>query len=364
MRRSLHLVVLMGGPSSEYAISLKSGQGVVDALVRRGWKPKPLVIPQHLSAEAALQWTHETLQHLGVDVVFLALHGAFGEDGTIQQLCEELQVAYTGSDVAASRLGMDKIASRQRFIEAGLHVPPWRTIPAGPVPGAALPVPRESKILRDLSPKSPCGGFQGRLVLPNRSAISQGLDAAAHVEGLAYPLIVKPFNQGSSIGVSKVMRPAGLGAALEQARQYSATVIVEAYIAGREVTVSVLGGRALPVVEIVPSRALFDYAAKYTSGLTAYHVPAVFERSVFRAVQEAGRRAHEAIGCRHFSRADMILSHAQVPVVLEVNTIPGFTPTSLLPKAAAAVGISYEALCEQLVVMAYKSARQPSPVSS
>ena len=321
MKRTRNLVVLMGGPSSEYAISLKSGQGVVEALLRRGWQPKPLVIPQDLSIDDALDWTREALAHFDVDVIFLALHGTFGEDGTIQQLCEELQVAYTGSDVTASRLGIDKVASRQRFIDAGLQVPQWQAV----VPGSGTVV---------------------------------------DVGRLRCPLIVKPSNQGSSIGVSKVMRLRDLGMALHHAGRYSKTVIVEEYIPGREVTVSVLGKRALPVVEIVPKHAWFDFSSKYTTGLTDYHVPADLPPAASRAVQQAGLCAHQAIGARHFSRADMILSQAQIPVVLEVNTIPGFTPTSLVPKAAASMGISYDELCEQLVEMAWKTSQRPLSVGA
>ena len=306
------LAVLMGGPSAEQAISLKSGQGVIEALTRRHWKPIPLIIPQDLSVDDALDWTRQALHALRVDVVFLALHGAFGEDGTVQQLCEELQVAYTGSGVCASRLGIDKIASRRHFMRAGLQVPRW-------------------------------------------CALVGACDVTALWEEWSTPLIIKPSNQGSSLGVSKVMRPDELDAAVQAARRYSPTVIVEEWIPGREVTVSVMGTSALPVVEIIPKHAWFDFEAKYTPGLTAYHVPADLPPAVTRAVQEAGYRAHEAIGCRHFSRTDMILPETQTPIVLEVNTIPGLTPTSLLPKAAASIGISYEALCEQLVLMALET---------
>jgi D-alanine-D-alanine ligase len=245
-----------------------------------------------------------------VDVVFIALHGAFGEDGTIQQVCESLHVAYTGSDASASRLGMDKIASRQRFLDAGLEVPRSRVVEASRA-GSSAP------------------------------------------KGLRFPLMVSPSAQGSSIGVSLVRRSSDLAAAVREAARHGAQVLVEEFIPGRELTVSVLGDDVLPVVEVIPKRAFFDFTAKYTAGMTEYRVPAFLSPEVAHRAQEAGRRAHEALSCRHFSRTDLILSEAQIPVILEVNTIPGLTPTSLLPKAAACVGISYGELCEQLVMMAW-----------
>lgn len=300
----------MGGPSEEHEVSLKSGHGAVDALRQRGFVAEPMLLPRDLSTQEASAMVRRALASADVDVVFIALHGAFGEDGTIQQLCESLHVAYTGSDAAASRLGMDKIASRQRFLDAGLDVPRSRVVEASRN-GATAP------------------------------------------KGLRFPLVVKPSAQGSSIGVSLVRRPSEVAAAVREAARYGGHVLVEEFIPGRELTVSVLGDDVLPVVEVIPKRAFFDFAAKYTAGMTDYRVPAFLSPDIAHRVQEAGRRAHEALGCRHFSRTDLILSEAQIPMVLEVNTIPGLTPTSLLPKAAACLGISYAELCEQLVMMAW-----------
>jgi D-alanine--D-alanine ligase len=307
--QQLNVVVLMGGPSEEHEISLKSGQGAVEALRQRGIAAEPVLIPRTVSVDEACGLVRHTIHQLEADVVFIALHGAFGEDGTIQQVCESLHVAYTGSDAAASRLGMDKIASRQRFIEAGLEVPRWRAVDPAQIEHA---VPK----------------------------------------GLHYPVVVKPSAQGSSIGVSLVARPSELAAAVREAARHGAHVLVEEFVQGRELTVGVLGDQVLPVIEVIPKRAFFDFTAKYTAGMTDYRVPAFLNPETARRVQDAGRRAHEAIGCRHFSRIDLMLSEAQIPVVLEVNTIPGLTLTSLLPKAAACIGISYGALCEQLVMMA------------
>ncbi len=319
MSSAANVLVLMGGPSPEHAVSLKSGQGITDALTRRGWRATALAIPQTLGVEEAAGWTEQALHRANPEVAFVALHGPFGEDGTIQALCERLHVPYTGSQTAASRLGMDKVASRERFIAAGITVPRWLSVTAA-------------------------------------------LRRPPALTGWRYPLIVKPSNQGSSIGVSKVTQPSELEPALAAAAQYSTTLLIEEFVQGREVTAGVLAERALPVVEIVPKGSWFDFKAKYTQGLTEYRVPAELPPAQASAVQDAGLRAHQALGCRHFSRADMILSQAGTPVVLEVNTIPGFTPTSLLPKAAACIGIGYDELCERIVLMALAGNRSLSPL--
>ena len=319
MSRALNVAVLMGGPSEEHDVSLKSGHGIVDALTRRRWSVEPLVIPHALTSDEACAFVQRAFRRHTPDVAFIALHGAFGEDGTIQQLCEEAHVAYTGSDVAASRLGMDKAASRRRFEAAGLSVPRWRLVDLGPDP---------------------------------RGAARRGATSGLGLESLSYPLVVKPLNQGSSLGVTVVRNAAELPTALAVAGQYGAQVLVEEFVPGRELTVGILGEEPLPIVEIRPSHPFFDFAAKYTTGLTEYVVPAPLAPETAHTVQAAALAAHRALGCRHLSRADLILGRGDVPVLLEVNTIPGFTPTSLLPKAAAGVGLSYEDVCEQLVMMA------------
>jgi D-alanine-D-alanine ligase len=305
---AMRVVVLMGGPSSEHAVSLKSGQGVVGALTRRRWAVEPMVIPQTASLAEASDITKHSLQRLAPEIVFIALHGTFGEDGTVQALCEELQLPYTGSSAEVSRLGMDKVASRKRFEAAGLTVPRWWTAD-----------PADERVLRRPFPS---------------------------------PLVVKPTGQGSSVGVSIVRRPEELPAALQAAGQYGSPVLIEEFIEGREVTVGVVGEETLPVIEIRPRQPFFDYTAKYTAGLTDYLVPAPLAPDVAKTIQEAALRAHRALGCRHLSRSDFILAHDRVPVLLEINTIPGFTPTSLVPKAAACIGVSYDELCEQLTLMA------------
>ena len=308
------VAVLMGGPSGEHAISLRSGQGVAHALRQRGWSVEPVVIPQLLTTEQACAFTRLALHNAGADVAFIALHGSFGEDGTVQQVCEDLQIAYTGSGPEASRLGMDKVASRRRFEQAGLRVPAWAVLEGKRLMRAQLPA------------------------------------------GWSLPAVVKPSNQGSSLGVALARTPEELQAAVKAAAALSPHVVLEQFVAGREVTVGVLGDEALPVVEIRPTQPFFDFTAKYTAGATEYLVPAPIPAATAAAAQAAGLEAHRVLGCRHLSRADIILTARNEPVVLEVNTIPGFTPTSLLPKAAACVGISYDDVCDRLVRAALASA--------
>ena len=340
VREMLKVAVLMGGPSGEHRVSLASGQGVVDALTRRGCGVIPVVVPQGLTQAEAEAYTRQALGEAACDVGFIALHGAFGEDGTVQALCESLGLPYTGSDAQASRLGMDKIASRQRFEAAGLSVPSWMVLELAP--GAVVSTPER------LCPSCRHG------------ASAEAPEAAAHARQRldhnrwSYPLVVKPASQGSSLGVSVIGQPECLSHAIADAGRLEPRILLETFVAGREVTVGVLEQEALPVVEIRPSEPFFDFKAKYTAGSTTYVVPAPLPPAWTVRVQAAGLAAHQALGCRHMSRADIILARDGVPVVLEVNTIPGFTPTSLLPKAAACRGISYDELCERLVRLAHE----------
>jgi D-alanine--D-alanine ligase len=303
----MRVAVLMGGPSSEHDVSLKSGHGVADALARRQWEVASIVIP-HGSVEDSIRFTRQALEQASPDAVFIALHGAFGEDGTAQALCESLRMPYTGSSAAVSRVGMDKVESRRRFEAAGLKVPRWWTVD------------------------------------PAR--------AEAERRAWRWPVVVKPTGQGSSVGISIAREAGELPAALRLAARYGAPVLIEEFIEGREVTAGIVGDEALPVIEIRSQQPFFDYSAKYTPGLTEYLVPAPLDPPVARLVQDAALKAHQALGCRHLSRSDFILTPDQSPVLLEINTIPGFTPTSLVPKAAAHAGMSYDELCEQLVLMA------------
>ena len=314
MARDVRVTVLMGGPSAEHDISLRSGQGVVAALAARGWPVQALVIPREVSVEEASCFVRQSLRDTETELVFIALHGSFGEDGTIQTLCEELGIQYVGSGPTASRFGLDKVASRAQFEQASLAVPRWHVL--------SSPTKRE----RD-----------------------------ACLKTLQFPVVVKPTNQGSSIGVSIASTRTEFLKALEDAARYDTRILIEGFVRGRELTVGILGHEALPVVEIRSTHQFFDFTAKYTPGQTEYLVPAPLDPETTRQVQRAGAQAHQALGCRHFSRVDLILDDHQRPVILEVNTIPGFTATSLLPKAAACAGIPYDELCERLVRGALES---------
>ncbi len=300
--------VLMGGPSSEREISLRSGKAVVEALLRAGQKAVAVDIvsdrPQRVRRQIACA---------GIDCAFLALHGRFGEDGSVQSILESLGMPYTCSGVAASALAMDKIASRHLFAVRGLSVPRSLVVESG-------------------------------VFFPEWLG----------VRSLPLPVVVKPATHGSSIGLTLVEEQRKLRAALKTAARFDTRVLVEEYVRGRELTVGILGGEALPVIEIVPHRGFFDFTAKYQAGLTDYIVPARLAPGLRRRVQEAALRAHAALGCSGCSRVDLILRQGRDPVILEVNTIPGMTATSLLPKAAAAAGIDFTRLCLILVRGAYE----------
>ncbi|MDD5019370.1 MAG: D-alanine--D-alanine ligase [Candidatus Omnitrophica bacterium] len=303
--RARRIGVMMGGCSSERDISLKSGRAVVKALQEGRLDAVALDV---------LQETEEEIRRLvrenPVDVVFVAMHGGFGEDGRLQEILEKLSVRYTGPGTQASRVAMDKIASRRLFMRAGLRVP-------------------RHVVVRGKFQKVPFA-----------------------LRWFRAPFVVKPSAQGSSIGISFVSDRKDLSSAVAEAQKYGGRVVIEEFIRGREVTVSVLDGRPLPVVEIRPKKGFFDYEAKYQKGLTEYIVPALLEESVARRVQAAALKAYQVLGCRHLSRVDVILRGDKDPYILEVNTIPGMTETSLFPKAAAAAGMNFVQLCRSLVEMA------------
>jgi len=297
----------MGGRSSEREISLKSGRAVLKALKEEGWQALALDVAQETRAEVR-RLTEEAC----VDVVFVAMHGGFGEDGRLQAILEEMRLPFTGPAREASRLAMDKVASRRLFERAGLCVPRTRVVRRGE---------RMMSLLHELH----------------------------------YPVVVKPATQGSSIGVTCVTHWKELSQAVLKALRYDDILLVEEFIKGQEVTVSVLDGEALPVVAITPKKTFFDFQAKYEAGMTEYVVPAPLGADITRHVQEDAVTAYYALGCRHLARADMILDKEGRAVVLEVNAVPGLTETSLLPKAARAAGMEFPSLCTKIVEMALQS---------
>ncbi len=302
--------VLMGGPSAEREVSLNTGRAILQGLQEKGY--------QAVGIDLDPPRFFEQMKEAGIDIVFNAIHGIFGEDGRIQGALELLGVPYTGSGVLASAMAMDKGISKRLFVSAGVPTP-------------------KSEIYEKTSFKD-----------------SLAAEVAAE---FGLPVVVKPVAQGSSIGVFIVDKADDLAAAMQEAWQYSEQILIEEFIKGRELTVAVLADetvRTLPIIEIVPSSGRYDYHSKYTKGATEYIVPAVLGETAVLAAQQAAIGACRVLGCRGVARVDIILDQQERPYVLEVNTIPGMTATSLVPKAAAAVGISFPDLCEQILRMAVK----------
>jgi D-alanine-D-alanine ligase len=299
------IAVIAGGLSFEREVSLRSGRRVADALRERGY------------GVAELDADHQLVESLhagGFDAAFVALHGRFGEDGTVAALLELLGLPYTGSTFDASRLAFDKLAAKSVLGRAGIHVPP------------AIPVAEGA--LRELG--------MGAL-----------LDRA--MDELGLPVVVKPNRGGSALGVRLVDRPEQLPAALMSSFGYDDTVLLERYVAGTELALSVVDGLTpLPAVEIRPKEGWYDFAARYTHGAVDFRVPAELDPEVAASCFETAKSAHLALGCRDLSRADAVLDSDGICWVLEVNTGPGLTSTSLVPMAADAADISFADLTVHL----------------
>jgi D-alanine-D-alanine ligase len=296
MSGSLNITVMLGGPSAEREVSLRSGAAVAKALRSLGHEVRELD-PQNGTFSLPGQ----------TDVVFLALHGTYGEDGTVQRRLDALGALYTGCDAEASRIAFDKALTKQRCRDNGVPTAAFAVVSSAraPLPGEFRP-----------------------------------------------PLVVKPVRQGSSVGLQFVERAEDWPGALAEALKFDTEVLVEEKIAGRETTVGILGGEALPVVEVRPKTGSYDYGNKYTAGRTEYFCPADFDVAMTGRIQAAALGAFRAVGGRDYARVDVMVRPNREPVVLEVNTLPGMTETSLLPKAAAAAGMSYAQLCQRMVDLA------------
>jgi D-alanine-D-alanine ligase len=307
------IALLAGGISSEREVSLKSGQQVHQALDKDKYEVRrydPQTDLPKLMAEASQ-----------IDAALIILHGPYGEDGTVQGLLELLDIPYQGAGVLGSALAMNKLAAKQMYEKAGLPVPPY--------------------------------------VVVRRAC---AVDAEPAVQRLGLPVVVKPVSAGSSIGMSIVRSDRELAPALEKAFEHDAAVMVEAYIAGIELTGGVLGNetlQALPLIEIIPGQqhAFFDYEAKYTAGATQEICPARIDADVTQKAQQYAQTAHKALYCKGYSRTDMILRGRDI-FVLETNTIPGMTPTSLFPQAAQAAGISFSQLLDRLIELGIQAHHQ------
>jgi len=291
--------VFMGGISAEREISLKSGKAIYQALKSSGYKVVTIDVGSDIC---------RVLEDESIDIAFLALHGGHGEDGSIQGMLEVLKIPYTGSGVLSSALAMNKEASKKIFLHHNIPVPPFMVIPD-----------KSSHV-------------------PNLSAIDFSL-----------PLVVKPVAEGSSVGVSIVREEEDVWPAFEKAIDYGPRVIIEQYIEGKEVHIGILNGNVLGGVEVRPSLEFYNYEAKYTAGLTEYILPPEIDRNVYERSKEVALAAHTALGCKGATRVDLLIDAKGNSFVLEVNTIPGMTETSLLPKIAKLAGLSFLRLLEEIL---------------
>ena len=292
------IAVLMGGLSAEREISLRTGSAALKALLQLGYQAVEIDVTADLPSQ---------LRAAEIDIAFVALHGRFGEDGRVQGLLEMLQIPYTGSGVLASSMAIDKVVTKQMLLYHEL-----------PTPGFDFMRPGDS---------------------------SESL-----FERCKYlPLIVKPSREGSTIGISIARSQESLRHGIDTAAAIDGTVLVEEFIEGIELTVSLLNGQALPIIQIVPKSGFYDYHAKYTAGQTEYLLPAPIDAVSTRRVQQAAVDACKALGCRGAARVDFMLREREF-YCIEINTIPGMTETSLLPKAAGEAGIDFAQLVEQILL--------------
>lgn len=301
------IAVLMGGPGSEREVSLATGKGVAGALRSLGAEV----------TEVDVRGPDFDLPD-DIELAFIALHGTFGEDGQVQEILEKRGIAYTGEDVEGSRIAFDKILSKEKFDAFAVTTPPWEIIRAGERPSLPL------------------------------------------------PLVIKAPRQGSTVGVYIVKDEVALAQSLAEAAQYDEQLLVEKFIPARELTIGVLGDQALPVLEIIAKDGFYDFAEKYpflnpdsASGAGARHVcPAEISAQETAAIQDLALRAHRSLGLKVYSRVDVMLPAKGDPTVLELNTIPGMTPSSLLPDAAAVAGISYPQLCARIIELSLGARRR------
>ena len=314
--------VLMGGTSGERDVSLKTGEGVARALEARGHEVARVVIGTDPIDRA--------VRDADIETAFIALHGRGGEDGCVQGMLELMGIPYTGSSVLGSALAMDKLKAKEMFRLHNIPTPPYYVATENDL------IPGEG-----------------------------GDDGLAELHGsFGFPVIVKPRNEGSSIGLGKANDLAELRAAIAVALEHDRFALVERFIKATEVHVGILDGRVLGCIEVAPKSGIYDYAAKYTAGATDYIIPPRIAPTRTRGVMNLAERAVRALGCTGAVRVDLLVTEGENEYVLEVNTLPGMTSTSLLPKIAAEAGIEYGALCEMILDGAtLHSSIQPKPAS-
>ncbi len=298
---SVKVAVLMGGPSSERDVSLKTGRAMVDACIANGFET------------VSVEFENNILSHLdtfhNVDVVMLALHGGIGENGRIQGMFESLGIRYTGSNALSSAMCMDKHISKRLAEDMGIATPKWQRH-------------RKGKQLMN----------------------SNG-----------YPCIVKPNSEGSTVGLTIVNSESEMENALSLAFSYDDEILIEEYISGKEITCSIVGNEILPLIEIKPSKDLYDYECKYTKGMTEYICPAQLDQPLAESIQKTSMEIYKLLKCRHYGRVDFRLDNKNKHWFLEINTLPGMTDTSLVPKSANAVGMSFEELIKLIIDQAMKN---------
>ena len=300
--KSKTIGVLMGGLSAERGVSLKSGAAMAGALRARGYWTVEIDVDRHLPSVLARE---------GVEIAVNALHGRFGEDGCVQGVLELLGIPYTGSGVLASALAMNKIFARQLFAAADLTV--------------------------------------ARSIVVRRGASTTLADAP-----FSLPVVVKPSQEGSSVGVSIVRDARRLAGALELAHRYDTEALVEEFIAGQEIQIGILEDEAIGAIEIVPKNEFYDFEAKYTVGGADHIIPPRIPAATLARALSTGKKAHHALGCSGYSRVDLLVNESGLCYVLEVNTLPGMTATSLLPEIAQAAGIGFEELVERILATAIR----------
>ncbi len=292
--------VMMGGLSREREISLKTGKAILKALTEKGYTACSIDVGQDVA---------EVLVKKKIECAFIALHGRFGEDGTIQGMLELMRIPYTGSGVLASALALHKIMTKKILLCERIPTPPFEVIQRQEIGKAPL---------RDIS--------------------------------VPLPLVVKPAREGSTIGISIVKTGEELVPALKEAGKYDEEILVEKFMKGKEITVGILENIPLPAIEIVPKSGFYDYHSKYTKGETQYIIPARIPREKYLNAQEMSLRAFQTLGCSGCARIDLMTDENDDSFVIDVNTMPGMTETSLLPKAANYVGISFEDLVERILL--------------
>ncbi len=302
MDKNIKVAVVMGGPSAEAEVSRRTGTAIAEALQSKGYQVESLELDPARIAEQ--------LKETAPDVVFNAIHGKFGEDGALQGLLEMLEIPYTGSGITASAVGMNKVVSKALFHSCGI----------------------------------PTAASKSYTKVQSHEAIKRDI-----LENFELPCVIKAASQGSTIGLAIVRKEEEIDSALVETFKYGNTILAESFLDGGEFTIPVTEEQVFPIIKIEPYSGAYDYYSKYTAGATEYLCPAPISKEATEEMQAIARHVYDAIGCSGVARVDFMTDRNGKPYVLEINTVPGMTATSLVPKAANALGISFPELCEQIL---------------